>query len=718
LPSDILDWLFILIPCREQKLNNIPDFRQVYLYFSAIMRSAFLSLILFLFLPGIISAQLYLDSTASVEERVNDLLSRMTIEEKIGQMIQTERSYYNVVSPIKNYFLGSILSGGGSVPGTNTLQDWITMYNRMQDAALSTRLRIPIIYGIDAVHGHSNVLNATIFPHNIGMGCTRNPQLVEACARATAAEVIATGLNWTFSPCIAVPRDIRWGRTYEGFGETPELQDMMAEAAVRGYQGDSLGTPGRILACAKHYIGDGGTTNGINQGNTLLTEAELRRIHLPGYIRAVEAGVGSVMVSFNSWNGEYCHGNRLLITDLLKNELGFKGLVVSDWEGTKYLSSDFRTAIMKSVNAGLDMFMEPSRPIDFFNHLKYLAEADSVSEERIDDAVRRILAVKFRMHLFEHPYATTAWADSLGCSSHRMLARQAVRESLVLLKNDGNLIPLSKTAGRILIAGRKANDIGSQCGGWTITWQGSAGAITKGTTILDAVRNARGTENVLYSPEGTTNLKADVAVVVVGEYPYAEGTGDRTTPQLSNADLTVIDNVKKPGIPYVVLLISGRPLVMTEVINGADAFVACWLPGTEASGITDVLFGDYDFTGRLSHTWPEDASQLALNLGDVPYEPLYAYGSGLSAQTEGMSSLVINEAFSIYPNPASDHISFQSAASGTIEIYSITGELQMAVLMHSTHTDLDISSLQDGVYILKMITSDGSARAAKFIKRK
>jgi len=652
-----------------------------------------------------------------VEDRVNDLIGRMTLDEKIGQMVQTERGFYNVTGYITSHYLGSILSGGGSVPGKNTVKDWITMYNKLQDAALATRLKIPIIYGIDAVHGHGNVYGATVFPHNIGMGCTRDPGLVEQCAEATAVEVRATGLNWTFSPCIAVPRDIRWGRTYEGFGETPELQEMMAEAAVKGYQGDSLGTPGRILACAKHYIGDGGTTNGINQGNTELSEAELRRIHLPGYIKAVEAGVGSVMVSFNSWNGVYCHGNKFLITDLLKTELGFKGIVISDWEGISYLSTDFKAAVQQSVNAGIDMFMQPNKPVEFFNNLKILAEADSVSEDRINDAVKRILTVKFHLHLFEHPYATDAWADSLGKSTHRTLARQAVRESLVLLKNNGHLLPLSKTEGKILVAGSKADDIGSQCGGWTITWQGSAGAITPGTSILSAIRSIRGSDNVIYRVDGATDLAADIAVVVVGEYPYAEGNGDRNSPQLSSTDLKVIDNIEKAGMPYVLLLISGRPLLMTDIIAKADAFVACWLPGTEAPGITDVLFGDFDFTGKLSHSWPSDASQLALNWGDEPYDPLYPYGYGLSARTNEISSLVITPVFSLYPDPAGNELSVQAKENGIIEIFSIVGELKMSVVKNISYINIDVSSLRSGIYILKMTTLNGTAWISKFIKQ-
>jgi len=370
----------------------------------------------------------------------------MTLQEKIGQMVQTERNMANVNSLITTYYLGSILSGGGSVPGGNTAADWVSMYNGMQQAALSTRLGIPILYGIDAVHGNNNVYGATIFPHNIGLGCTRDSLLVLECARATAEEVRATGLNWTFAPCIAVPRNIRWGRTYEGFGETPELQAMMASAAVYGYQGDTLGRQS-ILACAKHYAGDGGTTNGTDRGNTVIDEEGLRRTHLPGYIRAIEAGVGSVMVSYSSWNGVRCHIHQYLINDLLKEELGFKGFVVSDWDAIHAVGGDYATNIGTAVNAGIDMFMEPYTPVEFIDHLISHVYDGTVSQSRIDDAVRRILAVKFRMGLFEHPHATMAHADSLGSAYNRSVARRAVRESLVLLKNSGTILPLSKSSG-------------------------------------------------------------------------------------------------------------------------------------------------------------------------------------------------------------------------------------------------------------------------------
>lgn len=650
--------------------------------------------------------QVYLDSTASVPERVTDLVSRMTLDEKIGQMVQTERNFENINSVIKNSFLGSILSGGGSVPGNNSVESWISMYNGMQNSAFTTRLKIPIIYGIDAVHGNNNVKGATIFPHNIGLGCTWDTLLVKQCARATAVEVRATGLNWTFSPCIAVPRNIKWGRTYEGFGETPELQMMMARAAVLGYQGDSVGDPHGILACAKHFIADGGTLNGTNAGNSAISEAELRAIHLPGYIEAIHAGVGSVMISFNSWNGQLCHGHQYLITELLKGELGFEGFTVSDWEGVKYLSDDFKTAVKMAVNAGIDMFMEPYRPLEFITNLRELVNAGEVPVSRIDDAVKRILTVKFRMRLFERRYATTALKDSLGCDAHRAVAREAVRKSAVLLKNENHLLPLSKTTGKILVAGPKSHDIGSQCGGWTISWQGSTGTITSGTTILEAVKSVRGAANVVYSINGATTEPVDYAIVVVGETPYAEGQGDSQNPQLTTAEINLINKVEELNIPYVVLLLSGRPMMVSQIIADADAFVACWLPGTEASGITDVLFGSYGFTGKLSHSWPTGISQEPINYGQSPYYPLFEYGFGLTTQPSTIHSNV-KTSLIVSPNPAVDQIKVKNTTRGTLKIHDLTG-----LLVHQTEAEgqeftIDISPLQPGVYLISQNTSRG-----------
>jgi beta-glucosidase len=633
----------------------------------------------------------------------------MTLQEKIGQMVQTERNVENVNSLITTYFLGSILSGGGSVPGNNSASNWVSMYNGMQQAAKNTRLGIPIIYGIDAVHGNNNVYGATIFPHNIGLGCTRNPLLVMECARATAEEVRATGLNWTFSPCIAVPRNIKWGRTYEGFGETPELQEMMAAAAVAGYQGYSLGAPGGILACAKHLAGDGGTNGGTDRGNTVIDEAGLRQIHLPGYISAIESGVGSVMVSYSSWNSTRCHVNPHLITDIIKDEMGFEGFVVSDWDAIRAVGGDYKTNIGISVNAGIDMFMEPYTPVEFIDHLTALVYAGTVPQSRIDDAVRRILAAKFRLGLFEHPYATMAYADSLGSAHNRSIARRAVRESLVLLKNTGNILPLSKTSGKILVAGLKAHDIGSQCGGWTITWQGGTGQITTGTTVYNAVKAARGAENVVYSANGSTATGVDLAIVVVGETPYAEGQGDSQNPVLSAADLALINNVKQLGIPYVVLVLSGRPMILNDVIAGANAVVACWLPGTEAEGITDVLFGDFDFTGKLSHSWPTAISQEPINWGDNNYQPLFPYGFGLSYGQSDVPDLQ-QAPFQIFPNPAGEKIDIRSGLPGKVEIFSAAGTLVLREEVQKQNGRIDVSGLANGVYVVSFSTVDGVFR--------
>ncbi|MBE0652143.1 MAG: glycoside hydrolase family 3 C-terminal domain-containing protein, partial [Bacteroidales bacterium] len=671
--------------------------------------------VLLVFLSAPVFSQTYLNPKASVEARVQDLLSRMTLDEKIGQMVQTERNYSNVNSVITNYFLGSILSGGGSSPGNSAL-DWVDMYNGMQRAAMATRLKIPIIYGIDAVHGHNNLYGATIFPHNIGMGCTRDTLLVEKCAAATAMEVRASGLNWTFSPCIAVARDIRWGRTYESFGETPEVVSMMAGPAVRGYQGDTLGTPYRILACAKHFVADGGTQNGINAGNAVMSETTLRQIHLPGYIKAIQAGVGSIMVSFSQWNGVYCHANKYLITDLLKGELGFKGFVVSDWEGIHNISDNFKTSVKLGVNAGIDMFMEPNKPLDFINDLKELVSEDSVSMDRINDAVSRILTAKFKLGLFENPYASSALIDSIGNKYHRELARQAVRESLVLLKNENNLLPLSKVSGNILVAGEKANDLGAQCGGWTISWQGSLGEITKGTTILQAIQNVRGSAQVIYSANGLTSGKPDVAVVVVGESPYAESAGDNPDPTLGTDDIQTIENVKSLGIPYVVLLLSGRPLIINNVLNDAQSVVACWLPGTEGEGIADVLFGDYDFTGKLSQTWPNSISQEPMNWGDVYYQPLFPYGYGLTYGTTGVSHLK-QPSFTVYPNPAVKFINVRSVHGGTLEIYDLYGRRVLSTNLDTQEQNININGLNTGMYIVKFTSKSGKVSESRFVKQ-
>ena len=577
------------------------------------------------------------------------LLAKMTLEEKVGQMVQAEQDQVGDGKDIETYFLGSLLSGGNSDPKTNSLQDWTDLYDRVQSHALKTRLKIPLLYGIDAVHGHGNVLGAVIFPHHIGLGATRDAALVEEVQRVTAKEVRATGIHWVFAPCVTVARDERWGRTYESFSEDPALVAELGRAAVRGFQGDDLKDPLRVLACAKHYVGDGGTVYGtgtvkneaapgtfhpMDQGDTRLSEAELRRIHLPGYVTAIETGVGSIMPSYSSWNGARLSGQKYLLTDLLKGELGFEGFLISDYNAIDALPGDYRNQIKLSTNAGMDMFMVPSRFKELYGHLKDLAEKGEVPMSRIDDAVLRILRVKFAMGLFDagwSPRADRALQSSFGSPEHRAVARRAVRQSMVLLKNDKRALPLSKTARRIHVAGKSADDIGNQCGGWTIPWQGASGAVTTGgTTILAALRSAAGADRVTYAKDGSGAEGADVAVVVVGETPYAEYKGDRDDLSLAQEDRDVLASVKKAGIPVVLVVVSGRPLILGDALDVADAVVAAWLPGTEGQGVADVLLGDYQPSGKLPFSWPRSMAQLPINVGDAKYDPLFAYGFGLT----------------------------------------------------------------------------------------
>jgi beta-glucosidase len=583
------------------------------------------------------------------DERVAALLEQMTLEEKVGQMTQAEHRALATATDIERYFLGSLLSGGGSGPvNGNGAAAWADMCDAYQRQALRTRLKIPLLYGVDAVHGHNNVLGAVVFPHNIGLGCTGNPELVERAARVTAEEVRATGANLTFAPCVTVPRDERWGRTYEGFGETPELARSFGEAAVRGFQGADLADPLSIAACAKHFVGDGGTTFGtglpmqsdptrrypLDQGDTRLSEEELRRIHMQGYLGAIEAGVGVIMVSYSSWNGVKCSGSRRLLTEILKEELGFEGFVLSDYGALYQLPGDFKSQIELAVNAGMDMVMVPDRYQEFFTHLRNLVLEGRVRMSRIDDAVTRILRVKFALGLMDEgrsPLADRSLLQSFGSAEHREVARQCVRESLVLLKNDAGTLPISKTLARIHVAGKNADDIGNQCGGWTITWQGRGGDITTGeTTILRAIRNAASQNTqITYSRDGRGAAGADVGIVVIGETPYAEFFGDRKKLALDDEDVRAVKRMRKAGIPVVVVLMSGRPVIIDKVLGKCDAFVAAWLPGTEGAGVADVLFGDYAPTGRLSMSWPRSTSQIPINVGDPGYDPLFPYGYGL-----------------------------------------------------------------------------------------
>ena len=601
---------------------------------------------------------MYTDSSQAVEKRIEDLLARMTLEEKIGQMTQVEK---DSIKPgdITKYFIGSILSGGGGSPEENTPQGWYAMVDGFQQEGLATRLQIPIIYGADAVHGHANLLNATVFPHNIGLGATNNPKLVEQIGRATAEEMLATGIPWNFAPVVAVVQDVRWGRTYEGFGEETELVTSLGTAYLKGLQtlreeddpvaGQSI----FILATPKHFLGDGATIWGssrtndyeLDQGNMQVPEELVRKLYLSPYQSAVNAGALNIMASFSSWKGTKMHGQQYLLTKVLKEELGFDGFIVSDWQGMDQIyPDDYYASIVTSVNAGVDMNMVPYDYGKFIETMKQAVNNGDIPESRVDEAVRRILRVKFALGLFERPMPDPKYQSTIRSREHLELARQAVRESLVLLKNENKVLPLRKDTSIIFIAGAGANDIGLQSGGWTLEWQGKPGNDNEGTTILSGIRaatssgtqveyNRNGDFSELKNTDGNS-LVADVGIVVLAEQPYAEGVGDRADISLHEEETSLIVRMGEQSESVIVILISGRPRVITEQLPLADAWVAAWLPGTEGGGIADVLFGDYPFTGKLSYTWPRSNEQLPININNSSDKtgcdaPLFPFGYGL-----------------------------------------------------------------------------------------
>ncbi|WOK91742.1 hypothetical protein Cni_G00432 [Canna indica] len=595
----------------------------------------------------------YKDPNQSINVRIKDLMDRMTLAEKIGQMTQIEREVASA-QVMKDYFIGSVLSGGGSAPRPQaTAADWVNMVNEFQKGSLSTRLRIPMIYGIDAVHGHNNVYNATIFPHNIGLGATRDPELVKKIGAATALEAKATGIPYVFAPCIAVCRDPRWGRCYESYSEDHSVVQEMTEI-IPGLQGDvpvnySKGAPyvskkEKVAACAKHFVGDGGTHNGINENNTIINHDGLFSIHMPAYYNSIMKGVATVMVSYSSWNGVKMHANQDLVTGYLKNTLRFRGFVISDWQGIDRITSppgaNYTYSVQAGISAGIDMVMVPYNYTDFINALTFLVKKNVIPKTRIDDAVRRILRIKFTMGLFENPLADLSLVDQLGKKEHRDLAREAVRKSLVLLKNGKStndlFLPLPKKAAKILVSGSHANNLGYQCGGWTMEWQGASGNITVGTTILGAIKSTVDpSTEIVYSENPDGNFIKDngfsYAIVVVGEPPYTETAGDNLDLTLPDPGPSTIQTVCG-AIKCVVVIISGRPLVIEPYVPLMDALVAAWLPGTEGQGVTDVLFGDYGFTGKLSRTWFKSVDQLPMNVGDAHYDPLFPFGFGLTTK--------------------------------------------------------------------------------------
>ncbi|XP_062005100.1 uncharacterized protein LOC133722271 isoform X1 [Rosa rugosa] len=593
----------------------------------------------------------YKDPKQPLNTRINDLLSRMTLEEKIGQMTQIERLVASA-EVMNKYYIGSVLSGGGSVPSEQaSAETWVKMVNDFQKGSLSTRLGIPMIYGIDAVHGHNNVYKATIFPHNVGLGATRDPELVKKIGAATALEVRATGIPYVFAPCIAVCRDPRWGRCYESYSEDHKVVQAMTQI-IPGLQGDippnsRKGVPfvaagnKKVAACAEHYVGDGGTTKGIDENNTVINRHGLLSIHMPAYYNSIIEGVATIMVSYSSWNGVKMHANRDLVTGFLKNTLSFRGFVISNWQGIDRITSpsNYSYSITAGINAGIDMIMVPYNYTEFIDGLTFQVKNKIIPMSRIDDAVRRILRVKFIMGLFENPLADLSLVNQLGSQEHRDLAREAVRRSLVLLKNgesaDKPLLPLPKKTSKILVAGSHADNLGYQCGGWTIEWQGLSGNnLTHGTTILTGIKNTVDPETeVVYkkNPDAEYVKSNDFsyAIVVVGEPPYAETFGDSLNLTLPDAGLKTITNVCG-AVKCVVIVISGRPVVIQPYVSLLDALVAAWLPGSEGQGVADVLFGDYGFTGKLSRTWFKTVDQLPMNVGDPHYDPLFPFGFGLT----------------------------------------------------------------------------------------
>jgi beta-glucosidase len=602
-----------------------------------------------------------LDPSLPVEQRVDELLAQMTLAEKVGQMTMVDRAF---ITPdeVAEFSIGALLSGGGSLPEPNTVEAWTAMIDGYQRAALSTRLAIPIAYGIDAVHGNAAVYGATVFPHNIGLGAANDPELVRRIASATAIEMAAIGAHWDFAPVVAVPHDIRWGRTFEGFSADTAVVAALGAAFIDGLQrtdGDSpFSAPTDRLATAKHFVGDGAaewgtSTSGdfiIDQGDSSLDEAELRRVHFPPYQAAIDAGVRTIMVSFSSWQGTKMHGNRYLLTDVLKGELGFDGIVLSDWAGIDQIPGDYASDIVTSINAGIDMVMLPADFRTFIPLLTTAVEDGAVPVERIDDAVRRILRVKLEMGLFERPFSDPSLAGALGTEAHRQLAREAVQRSAVLLKNDDHTLPLDTDDRLVLVAGVAADDIGLQSGGWTIDNLGGYGPITPGTTILEGLERQVGSAvDVRYDATGSfadladAGERADVAIVVIAEPPYSEGAGDRADMTLPANDLELLERMRPLADRLVVVLLSGRPLLVTEQLPQWDAFVAAWLPGSEGDGVADVLTGRAPFTGHLPAVWPRWSSQLPVPIdavGEGCDAPLFPFGFGLTEDDPSPPQLI------------------------------------------------------------------------------
>ena len=582
---------------------------------------------------------------------VNKIISNMTLEQKVGQIIMPE---INSITPeeAKIFFLGTILNGGGGYPNqikNSSIQDWKNLSKSYYEASPEVNgIKIPILWGTDAVHGHNNVIGATIFPHNIALGATRNEKLIKKIGGAVAKEVSSTGIVWTFAPTIAVPQNDLWGRTYEGYSENPDLVTQLGKNFILGLQGEGEDFLAKdfVLATAKHFLGDGGTKDGIDQGDTIVDEITLKNVHGMPYYAAIDSCAITIMASFNSWNGLKAHGNEYLLTDVLKNQMEFDGLIVGDWNGHGQVDGCEDNNCPEAFNSGVDIFMVPQDwEALYWNTLDQVKEG-IISVERLDDAVSRILSVKKHLGLFDGRVPHNYDQNYIGNSSHKLLARQAVRESLVLLKNE-NMLPMNPNKN-FLIIGEQSKNIENQMGGWTITWQGKT---WEGTEITNSdfpdtdsiyqslskhIQNTGG--NVEYSKDGSYKTKPDYVIMVYGETPYAEGFGDIDSLNFSQINSKIIKKMSKlsnEDIPIVSLFLSGRPLVVDKELSLSDAFVSIWLPGTSVEGINDVIFTEnnninYDFAGKLPFSWPSKKSSNPLNIGDQEYFPLYEYGYGLT----------------------------------------------------------------------------------------
>ncbi|WP_189375867.1 glycoside hydrolase family 3 protein [Thermomonas carbonis] len=656
-----------------------------------------------------------LPADAALERKIDALMAKMTIEEKVGQTIQGDIS---TITPadLRNYRLGSILAGGGSDPGNvynAAPKAWLDLADAFWEESMDTSRggkAIPVIWGIDAVHGQSNIVGATLFPHNIGLGATRNPDLIREIGRITAVETRTTGMEWTFAPTVAVPQDDRWGRTYEGYSENPGVVAMLAPAMVEGLQGkagakDFLDDH-HVMTTVKHFLGDGGTTNGKDQGNTEVSEAVMRDVHAAGYVPSIAAGAQSVMASYNSFHGEKMHGHQGLLTGVLKERMNFGGFIVGDWNGHGQVKGCTNTDCAQTYIAGLDMPMAPDSWKGLYESTLAHVKSGAIPMARLDDAVRRILRTKFRMGLFEKPKpsqrALGGKFELLGAPAHRAVARQAVRESLVLLKNQGGLLPLSPNA-KILLAGDGADNLTKQTGGWTLTWQGDGtkrADFPNADSIWDGFRqqvSAAGGKSEL-AKDGKYTTKPDVAVVVFGEDPYAEFQGD--LPNLmfkagKSGDLELIKKLKADGIPVVAVFLSGRPLWMNRELNAADAFVAAWLPGSEGAGVADVLLRgkdgktQHDFHGKLSYSWPKRADQNDNNFGQRNYDPLFPFGFGLRYADKGELA-ALSEDPGIDPDAARTNLWFDNGVAttgSTLRLVGADGKAMDIVHPMATTTD-------------------------------